>query len=218
MLKRCPIFIGISGIIGAGKTTLCSSLAKMVPDCVLVKESVDDNPYLDDFYKDPARWSFEMQIYMLGKRFVGQMAIVDSVTPVVQDRTIYEDMIFATVLRRRNQFSERDYQTYMRIFGAMTSLLPAPDVVAFLDVDPCVAMERIRHRARPCEMAIPMDYLDDLCTEYRRWFDSLPGTTCKIRINIPDEAHVEQAACLLADKIGHRILFKKNNPTCPDMF
>jgi deoxyadenosine/deoxycytidine kinase len=120
-MKKEKVFIAVAGNIGSGK----SSLTKLLSEHFGWKayyESVDDNPYLDDFYKDMKRWSFNLQIYFLSKRFKDHMEIVNSPYSIIQDRSIYEDAeIFARNLYEMGNMDERDYKNYVELFNIMTS-------------------------------------------------------------------------------------------------
>ncbi|MBI4041837.1 MAG: deoxynucleoside kinase [Deltaproteobacteria bacterium] len=166
------MFIGISGIIGAGKTTLTEQLAELL-GYQSIFEPVEENPYLDDFYEDTKRWSFSMQIELLSRRFDLHQRVVWSGGNCVQDRTIYEDTIFAKVLYDRALMDERDYSNYMRLFNVMRRFLVYPDIIIFLDVAPEIALERINSRGRQCEREIPLTYLQHLDSEYRKYIDDI---------------------------------------------
>ena len=126
------MFVAVAGNIGSGK----SSLTKLLSEYFGWKayyESVDDNPYLDDFYKDMRRWSFNLQIYFLSKRFKDHMEIVNLPYSVIQDRSIYEDAeIFARNLYEMGNMDERDYRNYVELFNIMTSFLKPPDLIIYL--------------------------------------------------------------------------------------
>ncbi len=122
--------ISIAGMIGAGKTTLCQKLADVM-HVDAYYEGVIDNVYLEDFYKDQARYAFPLQVYLLNERFKQQQQIVWSGKGAIQDRSIYEDKIFATVLRDDGHISERDYQTYCSLFDSMSNFMARPDLSIF---------------------------------------------------------------------------------------
>jgi deoxyadenosine/deoxycytidine kinase len=161
--------IAICGNIGCGKTTLAAKLAKHY-GWVPLLESVDDNPYLRDFYKDMSRWAFHVQIYFLNSRFkqVNEIRLSEKVT--VQDRTIYEDAyIFAANLYRSGHIHERDYQSYLDIFNSMISFVQPPDLLIYLRADIPKLVQQIQKRGRDYEDAIRLDYLKNLNTRYEEW-------------------------------------------------
>lgn len=161
--------IGIAGNIGVGKTTLTRNLAQRL-GWDPYYESVIDNPYLDDFYADMRRWSFNLQIYFLAHRFRAQKEIVDAGLPAIQDRTIYEDVeIFARSLFEQGYMSPRDYATYRELFKDMVWYLPKPDVILYLKASVKTLMARIHQRGRDFEKTISPDYIEYLNRAYERW-------------------------------------------------
>ena len=156
--------IGIAGNIGVGKTTLTTNLGKRLR-WRSYYESVIDNPFLDDFYGDMKRWSFNLQIYFLAHRFRAQKEIADSEESAIQDRTIYEDVeIFA-----RSLYEQRDYRTYRDLFNDMVYFLPKPDMIIYLKASVKTLMSRIRQRGRDFERSISPDYIEYLNRGYERW-------------------------------------------------
>ncbi|CAE7680886.1 dak, partial [Symbiodinium microadriaticum] len=126
------LFIGISGLIGAGKSTLATALAKEL-NLPVYYEPVIDNVYLADFYQDMQKYSFQLQVYLLNKRFKQQQQIIWEGKGGVQDRTIYEDSVFARMLRDSGHLEERDFRTYMELFGNMSNFMKKPNVIVHLD-------------------------------------------------------------------------------------
>jgi len=129
------VFITISGIIGAGKTTLAEALAKRL-NLPIYYEPVKDNVYLEDFYMDIKKYSFPMQVYLLNARFKQQQEIIWNGKGGVQDRSIYEDSIFAKMLYESGLMEERDYETYQSLFRNMSNFMKVPSVIVHLDVSP----------------------------------------------------------------------------------
>lgn len=161
--------IGIAGNIGVGKTTLTTNLGKRL-NWHCYYESVIDNPFLDDFYGDMKRWSFNLQIYFLAHRFRAQKQIADSNHSAIQDRTIYEDVeIFARSLYEQGHMNERDYQTYRELFNDMVYYLPKPDLIIYLKASVKTLLSRIKQRGRDFERTISPDYIEYLNRAYERW-------------------------------------------------
>lgn len=161
--------IAIAGNIGAGKTTLTKLLSKhygWTPHF----EDVDDNPYLDDFYNEMQRWSFNLQIYFLRSRFAQIKDIRDSGQDVIQDRTIYEDAhIFAPNLHAMGLMTSRDFENYMNLFELMDSFVPAPDMLIYLRASVPTLVDQIQKRGREYESSIRLDYLNRLNERYEAW-------------------------------------------------
>lgn len=183
------MFIGISGIMGAGKSTLTQQLvdhlgANGAPWRVCY-EPVDDNPYLTDFYGDIGRWTFNMQMFLLAKRFALHQEVIwdprhNQGGGVVQDRTIYEDVTFATMHRDDGVMSARDFETYSSHFNIMRRYLVYPDVILHLRVRPEVAMTRIESRGRNAEQGIPLAYLERLHQGYEEFVAEMDRYTAVV--------------------------------------
>jgi len=168
-LKNKP-FIGIAGNIGVGKTTFTKLVSKRL-GLTPYYESVDDNPYLSDFYGNMDRWSFNLQIYFLQHRFRHHIEIMNSEIGVMQDRTIYEDFsIFAYNLYEMKIMSERDWSTYKDLFNNMTQFLKKPDLIIYLKASTDTLISRIKNRNRGFEKDISEEYLHQLNIYYKRWF------------------------------------------------
>ncbi len=187
------IFIGIAGMIGAGKSTLATALGHHLGiDCYY--EPVADNEYLADFYRDTARYSFAMQVYLLNRRFQQHQEIIWRGRSAVQDRTIYEDSIFAKILARQGLMDERDYRTYIELFGNMSNFMCKPSVIVFLDVSPEASVERIKMRSRDVETGIQLDYLKALYDGYQEFVESISKVIPVIRVDYERFASVEVMA------------------------
>lgn len=169
MATSRPLFVAIAGNIGAGK----SSLTRLLAERFTWKpyyESVDDNPYLADFYGDMLRWSFHLQMYFLANRFKSHKHIVDSGTSVIQDRSIYEDAeIFARNLYEMGRMTERDYTTYVSLFHVMMTYLKPPDLMIYLRASVDTLERQIGKRGREFEKGIERAYLERLNGHYEDW-------------------------------------------------
>ncbi|MGL4582694.1 MAG: deoxynucleoside kinase [Flavobacterium sp.] len=161
--------IAIAGNIGAGKTTLTNLLAKHYgwePHY----EDVVDNPYLDDFYHQMDRWSFNLQVYFLNSRFRQVLQIRQSGKTIIQDRTIYEDAhIFAPNLHAMGLMSNRDFQNYSSLFELMQELVGAPDLLIYLRSSVPNLVGQIQKRGRDYENSISIEYLNKLNERYEDW-------------------------------------------------
>lgn len=165
------IFISIAGNIGSGKSSLTSIMANRF-QWVPYFESVQDNPYLSDFYANMKRWSFNLQIYFLAHRFKTHKEITERQTSVIQDRSIYEDVeIFARNLYELGNMDKRDYQTYCSLFKEMTAYLIPPDILIYLRASIPTLIAQIKRRGREYEMNIDKDYLSRLNDSYERWIE-----------------------------------------------
>ena len=164
--------IAIAGNIGAGKTTLCTHLAKHFKWEVHY-ESTDNNPYLGDFYMDMKRWSFNLQIYFLNNRYRQVLNILNGDHTVIQDRTIYEDAhIFAPNLHDMGLMSTRDFNNYLDLFKLMTSQIKAPDLLIYLKASISTLVDHIESRGRDYEGSMSLDYLKRLNERYDTWINS----------------------------------------------
>ncbi|RPH99926.1 MAG: deoxynucleoside kinase [Calditrichaeota bacterium] len=190
-----PFFLAIAGNIGVGKTTLTTLLAEKL-QLKPFFERVINNPYLDDFYRDMNRWSFNLQVYFLSQRFIDQSAISASKVPCIQDRSIYEDAeIFAYILHKQGFMSDRDYENYCDLFRIMTDYLRKPDLILYLKASTWTLITRIRKRGREFEKKITIDYLHELNEAYDRWIKSIESTIPVMTVdadNVDFERNPEQ--------------------------
>ena len=177
--------IAIAGNIGAGKTTLTTLLSKhygWIPNY----ETVDDNPYLNDFYVDMQRWSFNLQIFFLNSRFKQVVDIQKSGKTVVQDRTIYEDAeIFAPNLHDMGLMSTRDFENYRSLFNLMIELIQPPDLLIYLRASVPTLVNQIQQRGREYEESIRLDYLKMLNERYEIWVSKYKASKLLV-VNIDD--------------------------------
>lgn len=185
--------IAIAGNIGSGKTTLTKMLAKRYGWTPRF-EPVDNNPYLEDFYGDMKRWSFNLQIYFLNKRFREVVEISKSDKTIIQDRTIFEDArIFAPNLHGQGYMSDRDFDNYTDLFDLMMSLVKLPDLMIYIRSSIPNLISQIEKRGREYEQSIRIDYLTGLNNRYEEWIKNykgniiiIDGDTCKFGDNPKD--------------------------------
>ncbi|MBR1655609.1 MAG: deoxynucleoside kinase [Prevotella sp.] len=167
--------IAIAGNIGSGKTTLTKLLTKHYGWTPRF-EPVDNNPYLDDFYADMERWSFNLQIYFLNKRFKEVVEISKSSDTIIQDRTIFEDArIFAPNLHEMGMMSDRDFANYSDLFDLMMSLVKLPDLMIYIRTSIPTLVAQIQKRGREYEKSIRIDYLQGLGKRYEDWIATYKG-------------------------------------------
>jgi deoxyadenosine/deoxycytidine kinase len=203
--------IAVAGNIGSGKTTLTSLLSrhyKWEPHY----EDVDENPYLNDFYQDMQRWSFNLQIYFLNSRFNQILDIQKSGRDVIQDRTIYEDAyIFAPNLHSMGLMSTRDFENYFTLFNMISSLIDPPNLIIYLRASIPTLVNQIQNRGRKYESSIRLDYLKRLNERYEAWVESYKFGKMLIvdadNYNFPDSA---EDLSVVIDKINAELhgLFK----------
>jgi deoxyadenosine/deoxycytidine kinase len=164
--------IAVAGNIGSGKSTLTSLLSKHF-GWDAHYEDADDNPYMNDFYNDMQRWSFNLQIYFLNTRFNQILSFRRSGKTLVQDRTIYEDAyIFAPNLHAMGLMSTRDFENYFTLFNMLGSLIQPPDLVIYLRASVPTLVKQIQKRGRKYEDNIRLDYLKRLNERYEAWIES----------------------------------------------
>ena len=169
-------------MIGAGKSTLAAALGEHLKLPVYF-EPVKDNEYLADFYRDTARYCFATQIYLLNRRFQQHQEIIWRGGGGVQDRTIYEDAVFAKTLVKLGLMEERDWRTYLSLFRHMSNFMCRPNVIVYLDVRPERSYERIRRRERDVESGITLDYLVALYDEYESFVRDISRSVPVIRVD-----------------------------------
>mgnify|MGYP001771670205 CR=1 FL=1 len=167
--------IGIAGNIGCGKTTLTRKLSEHY-GWTPRYESVTYNPYLEDYYSDIPRWSFNLEVYFLAQRFKDVLEISKSDEVIIQDRTILEGVhIFVENNYRMGNLSDRDYRTYMDLFELMMSLVKEPDLLIYIKSSVPHLVSQIQKRGREYEQGISLDYLAGLNSLYEKWIDSYKG-------------------------------------------
>ena len=167
--------IGIAGNIGCGKTTLTRMLSEHY-GWTPKYEAVTYNPYLEDYYKDIKRWSFNLEVYFLTQRFKDVLEISHSDDVIIQDRTIFEGVyIFVANNKAMGNLSDRDYETYMELFRLMMSLVKAPDLLIYLKSSVPHLGSQIQKRGREYEKSIEIEYLEGLNKRYEKWIAEYPG-------------------------------------------
>jgi deoxyadenosine/deoxycytidine kinase len=198
--------IAVGGNIGSGKTTLTELLSKHF-GWKAHYEDVDDNPYLNDFYEDMQRWSFNLQIYFLNTRFTQMLEFRKSGKTVIQDRTIYEDAyIFAPNLHSMGLMSTRDFENYFTLFNLMSSLIQPPDLLVYLRATVPTLVKQIQKRGRKFEEAIRLDYLKRLNERYEAWIQSYNlGKKLIIDVDTYNFSENQESLSNVIDKINAEI-------------
>lgn len=176
--------IAIAGNIGSGKTTLTELLAKHFK-WTPIYEQMDDNPYIANFYEDMRRWSFNLQVYFLHKRFKYVIDSRNTYDNIVQDRTLYEDAyIFAPNLHAMGLMNTRDFETYKSLFDLMESFIKPPDLLIYLKASVPTLIQQIEKRGREYESSIRLDYITSLNNRYNSWIEGYENR--KLIINMDD--------------------------------
>ncbi|MBA4420516.1 MAG: deoxynucleoside kinase [Anaerolinea sp.] len=208
MTKR---LIVVAGNIGAGKTSLTERIGVRL-GWRTAFESVADNPYLPDFYRDMKTWSFHLQVFFLGHRAQQFMDLASDPLSAILDRSIFEDAyIFARALHHMGNFTERDYDAYRRLYELVVKNLPAPDLLIYLRAPVNVLMKRIQARARNIETGISPDYLSLLDSYYDDWlgsFDLCPVLT--IQTDDLDFVHKPKTLDIIVDRINQKLAGKED--------
>ena len=194
--------IAIAGNIGSGKTTLTTMLAKRYGWKPRF-ESVDYNPYLEDYYKDIKRWSFPMEVFFLKERFKDLLEISRSDESVVQDRSIYEGVyVFTENNYAMGNLDNRDYETYMELFEDMTDAVQFPDLMIYLRASVSHLVSNIEKRGREYEQKMPLDYLENLNKRYEEFIkEKYKGRVLTIDVDNLDYQHQPKDFGFITDKI-----------------
>jgi len=207
MTKR---IIVVAGNIGVGKTSLTERIGARL-GWRTDYESVSDNPYLSDFYKNMHDWSFHLQVYFLGHRAQQYLDAANDPRSAILDRSIFEDFhIFTRALNSMGNIAERDYLTYRRIYDLVVGTLPPPNLLIYLQAPVQVLMDRIQKRARNIETGISESYLYSLESYYEEWlraFDLCPVLT--IHTDNLDYVHQPRALKLVLDRIQDKLAGKE---------
>ena len=196
-----PLYIGIAGNMGVGKTSLVQLLSKEF-DWKSNYESVENNPYLSDFYGDMKKYSFPLQIHFLHDRFNQVLEIKNSKQTVIQDRTIYEDAyIFAKSLHNMKLMTSRDYENYQSLFKTMSEIITPPDLIIYLKSDIPKIVHQIKKRGREYENEIDVEYLKGLNDNYNEWMDGYKHKQLVIDTNDLDFVNNPEDFELVVNKI-----------------
>lgn len=197
--------IGIAGNIGSGKTTLTRMLAEHY-GWTPKYESVTYNPYLEDYYRDIPRWSYNLETYFLAQRFKDLLEISKSDDVVIQDRTILEGVhIFVENNREMGNLSERDYDTYMQIFSLMMSMVSLPDLLIYLRSSVSHLVSQIQKRGRDYEQSMSLDYLGGLNEKYEKWIEGYKGKLLIIDADMLDFENRLEDFESITDKIDAQL-------------
>ena len=203
--------IAVAGNIGSGKTTLTTMLAKHY-GWEARFEPVDYNPYLEDYYKDIPRWSFNLEIYFLKQRFRDLLEIAQSEKTIIQDRTIYEGVyVFTANNKTMGNLSDRDFDTYMELFEQMMTIVKYPDLMIYLKAEVPHLVQNIQKRGRDYEQTMPIDYLENLNTRYNEFiYDKYEGPKLIIDVDNMDFQHEQKDFAYIIDQIDQNLfsLFK----------
>lgn len=199
----------LAGNIGAGKTSLTERIGEKL-GWTTAFESVVDNPYLPEFYKDMQAWAFHLQIYFLGHRAEQHIHLAKLPESAILDRSIYEDAhIFARALNHMGNLNDLDYQAYLRLYSLIVESLPRPDLLVHLQAPVSVLMKRIRRRARNIETGISVDYLSLLDRFYEEWIEGF--SLCPVLTIRSDDLdfvnrsqHLEVVVKRIKDKLAGR--------------
>ena len=205
LYKSTEMHIGIAGNIGSGKTTLTRMLSEHY-GWTPKYEAVTYNPYLEDYYKDIKRWSFNLEVYFLQQRFKDVLEIANSRDVIIQDRTIFEGVyIFVANNKAMGNLSDRDYETYMDLFKLMMSLVKAPDLLIYLRSSAPHLVSQIQKRGREYEKSIELDYLEGLNNRYEKWIAEYPGKVLAIDADGLDFQNRPEDFALITDKIDSEL-------------
>lgn len=197
--------IGIAGNIGSGKSTLTRMLSAHY-GWTPKYEAVTYNPYLEDYYKDIQRWSFNLETYFLAQRFKDVLEIASSKDVIVQDRTILEGVnIFVANNKEMGNLTDRDYDTYMDLFNLMMSLVKAPDLLIYLKASVPHLVSQIQKRGREYEQGMSIEYLTNLNRRYEKWIGEYKGRVLTIDTDGLDFENRPEDFSLITDKIDAQL-------------
>lgn len=193
--------IGIAGNIGSGKTTLTRMLSERY-GWIPKYEAITRNPYIEDYYRDIHRWSFNLEVYFLTQRFKDILGITREEGTVIQDRTILEGVyIFAANNKDMGNISERDFNTYMDLFNVMMSMVRLPDLLIYLKSSIPHLVSQIQKRGRDYEKSISLEYLAGLNDRYEKWISTYPGKILTLDADSLDFENRPEDFSAITDKI-----------------
>ena len=197
--------IGIAGNIGSGKTTLTRMLAEHY-GWTPKYESVTYNPYLEDYYKDIERWSYNLETYFLAQRFQDLLEISKSEDVIIQDRTILEGVhIFVANNKAMGNLSDRDFDTYMQLFNLMMSMVSEPDLLIYLKSSVPHLVSQIQKRGREYEKSISIEYLNNLNERYNKWIEDYQGKVLVIEADNMDFQNRPEDFAQITDRIDAQL-------------
>lgn len=198
--------IAIAGNIGSGKTTLTNMLSKHY-NWEARFEAVDYNPYLEDYYKDIHRWSFNLEVYFLKERFKDLLNIAKTDKTVVQDRSIFEGVyVFCATNYQMGHMNERDYETFMELFEQMTDIVGYPDLMIYLRASVPHLVKNIQKRGRDYEQTMPLEYLSNLNERYEDFiFNKYKGRLLIVDVDEMDFQHNPKDFASIIDKIDRKL-------------
>ena len=204
--------IAIAGNMGSGKTTLTTMLSEHYGWTPRF-EAVDNNPYLDDYYKDIARWSFNLEVFFLKQRFRDLLEIANSSETIIQDRSIFEGVyVFTATNKEMGNLSERDFDTYMELFESMLTIAKLPDLMIYLRSSVPHLVSNIQKRGRDYEQSIQLDYLKNLNNRYEDFiFNKYKGKVLVVEVDDIDFLHNPEEFRNIIDRIDAQLfgLFKE---------
>ena len=212
--RRGEMHIAIAGNIGSGKSTLTKLLAKHYgwePRF----EAVEDNPYLEDYYRDIHRWSFNLEVYFLKERFRDLIAISQTDHTIIQDRTIFEGVyVFMENNKAMGNLSERDYETYMELFNQMISMVRLPDLMIYLRASVPHLVNNIQQRGRDYEQTIQLEYLQNLNERYDDFiYNKYQGRVMTVEKDNLDFVHRPKDLAQIIDRIDATLFGLFSNPS-----
>lgn len=212
--RRGEMHIAIAGNIGSGKSTLTKLLAKHYgwePRF----EAVEDNPYLEDYYRDIHRWSFNLEVYFLKERFRDLIAISQTDHTIIQDRTIFEGVyVFMENNKAMGNLSERDYETYMELFDQMISMVRLPDLMIYLRASVPHLVNNIQQRGRDYEQTIQLEYLQNLNERYDDFiYNKYQGRVMTVEKDNLDFVHRPKDLAQIIDRIDATLFGLFSNPS-----
>ncbi|MBP5278140.1 MAG: deoxynucleoside kinase [Prevotella sp.] len=198
--------IAIAGNIGSGKSTLTEMLAKHY-GWEPKYEAVDYNPYLDDYYKDIPRWSFNLEVYFLKQRFKDLLDIAKSEKTIIQDRSIFEGVyVFTATNKEMGNLSERDFDTYMELFDSMLQIVKLPDLMIYLRSSVPHLVSNIQKRGRDYEQSIHLDYLKNLNKRYEDFiYNKYKGKVLVVEVDDIDFLHNPEDFRNIVDRIDAQL-------------